>query len=693
MVNYFLTACAIVVLTMTALEGVVADVSDCAGCHAEEVRQWSDSQHAAAMAPATPDTVAGNFSGGRFSDSAVRASFQRENDRYVIRVQEGGDTREWQVKYTFGVYPLQQYLIDVGDGRLQAFNIAWDTRAESEGGQRWFRLDEPNQNHPGDAMHWTGVYQNWNNQCADCHSTGLTRNYDAESDSYDTRWQQVSVGCLACHENAEKHARAAREGEFEMAAGLELAAMGAWLVSQGKQPPRHEGAESSPHQVPTCGRCHSLRTSLADQGGGQVHDQFSLSRLDQPLYYADGRVREEVFVLGSFEQSRMFQAGVVCSDCHNPHSGKLKAQGNAVCAQCHNAGNFDTPEHHRHPQGSEGAQCVNCHMPESTFMKIDARREHSFTVPRPDISKVSGSPDVCLACHTDKSRDWSIDQVAGWFPELYAQETWHGVQQRPASGILEYLQNTNEPALRRATLLEQQGQWLAREQQALLEQLAASEDAVIRESVFRVLRHGSADHARKLGEAGLDDASLAVRIAAFESMTWLGIELDFEPWANVRGEYEHFLDMQSDLPSGLVLKARYLLARDFVYKAEKVLEKALSKDQGYVPATILLTDILRSGGRNLEAIDAINRTLVQSAGDASLIHLRGLIHLKLKEYNLALEDLGQASELAPDQWLYGYRYAVALFQLQHLDKAREVTGELLQRFPDNPRLRALMQHL
>lgn len=692
MVNYFLAEITSFTLLVACTGVAFGDSSGCAGCHTFEVEQWSSSQHAMAMAPANPDTVAGNFTDGHFTDSDVQARFRRKGAAYVIRVNEGGSTREWPVRYTFGVYPLQQYLVDSGNGRLQAFNIAWDARAEPEGGQRWFRLDEPDQNHPGDAMHWTGIYQNWNNQCADCHSTGLVRNYDAESDSYDTRWQQVSVGCVACHESAKEHAQAARDGE-SMAPGIELAAMGAWLISQGKQPPRHQGPESSPNQVATCGRCHSLRTSLTDQGGGLVHDQFSLTRLDQPLYYSDGRVREEVFVLGSFEQSKMFRAGVVCSDCHNPHTGKLKAQGNAVCTQCHNAADFDTPEHHHHPGSSDGAQCVNCHMPESTFMKIDARREHSFMVPRPDISKASGSPDVCLSCHTDKSRDWSIATVDGWFPELYEQETWHHVQQRPSSGMVEYLQNPDEPALRRATLLEQQGQWLALEQPTMVARLADSDQEVIRESAFRVLRHGSADHARKVGEDGLIDSSLAVRIAAFESLIWLGVELDSGPWEKVRGEYEHFLEMQSDLPSGLVLKARYLLARDFVYKAERTLEKALNKDPGYAPATILLTEILRSGGRNLEAIDAINRILEQTPDEASLIHLRGLINLKLKDYNKALEDLERATALAPDQWLFGYRYAVALFQLQQQDEARKVTRALLKRFPDNPQLQALMQHL
>lgn len=670
----------------------LAQPADCGDCHADEVHQWRLSQHAAAMAPASPASVFGDFSGATYRDSELQVQFSREDDAYVVRTTENGKTEKWTVQYTFGLHPLQQYLIDIGDGRLQAFNIAWDSRDASEGGQRWFRLDEAGESHPGDAMHWTGIYQNWNNQCADCHSTGLKRNYDAQSDSYDTTWDYVAVGCAACHETAHEHAEARRQGKSH-GAGVDLAAMGAWLVSEGERPPSHQGPASSDAQVPSCGRCHSLRTSLVDGKGGQVHDQLSLSRLEQPLYYSDGRVREEVFVLGSFEQSRMFQAGVVCSDCHNSHSGKLKAEGNAVCAQCHNAGNFDTPVHHHHPDGSEGAECVNCHMPESTFMKIDDRREHSFMVPRPDVAKDSGSPDVCLGCHTDRDRNWSVETVDDWAPGLYEAETWHHVQQQRMAEVVDYLTDSDQPALRRATLLEQRGEPLVGSRLSVVEQLLQSEHAVIRESGYRVLRYSNAGLVGKRVEPGLDDTELAVRIAAFETLVRLGIKLDSDAWESAREEYEHFLELQSDLPSGRVLKAQYLLANDRVYKAEKELNVALEKDRGYVPAAIQLTDILRSGSRNREAIRVIDRTLAASADDARLIHLRGLINLKLEDYAAALENLEQAARLEPGQWLFGYRYAVALYQLGEREKAREVIESLLTRFPDNRRIRALMSHL
>lgn len=680
-----------VIFLIQASTGLHAEPADCAGCHEREGAEWSESQHAAAMARPGPETVAGDFSGTTYIDPQVTARFMREGESYVIRTTEGEKTKTWIVRYTFGVHPLQQYLIDTGNGRLQAFNIAWDTRDAAAGGQRWFRLDEPGQGQPGDAMHWTGIYQNWNNQCADCHSTGLERNYDPETDSYESDWEHMAVSCTACHESAEVHAVAKRKGK-SYGAGVDLVALEAWLVSEGKTPPRPQATATPDEQVPTCGRCHSLRTNLVDTGGGQAHDEFSLSRLDQPLYFSDGRVREEVFVLGSFEQSRMFQAGVACSNCHNPHSGKLKVEGNAVCAQCHNAGDFDTPEHHHHPAGSEGAQCVACHMPKATFMKIDDRREHSFMVPRPDVSKASDSPDVCLACHEDQDRDWSIDTVGRWFPDLYRPDTWHHVQQGSLPEVADYLADERQPAIRRATLLEQQGEALVRQRLELVKTLLGHKQAVIRESAFRVLRYAPEDAAIQLGEVGLDDPALAVRIAAFESLTWRGAESDSEAWQRVRGEYEHYLDMQSDLPSGSVLKARYLLARDRVYQAEQELKTALRKDRGYVPAAILLTDILRSGGRNLEAIEVIDRTLASTPEDARLVHLRGLVHLKLKDYPAALADLERAAELDPEQWLFGYRYAVALYQLQQGEAVRRVTETLLERFPKNPQIRALMRH-
>jgi cytochrome c553 len=77
----------------------------------------------------------------------------------------------------FGVYPLQQYLLPLDDGRLQALSIAWDSRPAEEGGQRWYHLYPDEAIAHDDPLHWTGPYQNWNTRCAECHSTDLHKNY------------------------------------------------------------------------------------------------------------------------------------------------------------------------------------------------------------------------------------------------------------------------------------------------------------------------------------------------------------------------------------------------------------------------------------------------------------------------------------------------------------------------------------
>lgn len=99
--------------------------------------------------------------------------------------------------------------------------------------------------------------------------------------------------------------------------------------------------------------------------------------------------------------------GVACSDCHDPHSQKLRAPGNAVCAQCHLSVKFDVPEHHRHKPGTKGGECASCHMPTVTYMVVDPRHDHAMRIPRPDLSVKLGTPNACNDCHKDKKPSWA----------------------------------------------------------------------------------------------------------------------------------------------------------------------------------------------------------------------------------------------------------------------------------------------
>lgn len=656
-----------------------AESNSCASCHPGESAQWQSSQHALAMQPADANSVLGDFS-QTFSSDGIQARFHQHGNRYSVQLVEQGKSHEWQVRYTFGVYPLQQYLIDMGDGRLQALNIAWDSRPASAGGQRWFRLDDPDHRQAGDPLHWQGVYQNWNSFCADCHSTAVDKGYSPLTDEYTTTYRQVSVGCSACHDRAEEHARAARQGNGTIPAGSDLTSRGTWLLGTDTRPPHPVGAAtSSPSQINICGRCHSLRTRLSPSAEGQLLDTLSLNRLFEPLYFADGRVRDEVFVVGSFMQSPMYQAGVVCSNCHNPHSGKLKQEGNALCSQCHSATHFDTPKHHHHPAGSEGARCVSCHMPQTTYMQVDARREHNFTTPNPRTAARARSPDPCLACHQDQDRSWSQAAVAQLWPDHHERSDWFDVQQGSLATMRRFLSDHQQPALQRATLIETQASALAQQWPSLILQQLSDPSPLVRESGWKAALELPPKSLSPLATQGLSDTALSVRLAAFATLLQQGqLPADSD---GVRDEYENHLAAISDRPAGRSIRAQYALVSGQPELARQELERALARDPAYTPAHVLLTDLLRSRKHFDAAIDLLTQSLALQPGEATLLHLRGLTLLQQHRIEPALDDLRAAWEAAPDNLLFGYRLILALYHGGHRDEARTRWQALQRDFP------------
>lgn len=699
MIKYYL----LLLLLLTA-NLARAETGHCAGCHNAEVEQWQQSQHARAMQPATPDSVLGHFDGSVFTADTTSARFIHRDGQFLVQLEEAGQSALWQVRYTFGVYPLQQYLIDIGDGKLQALNIAWDSRPADQGGQRWFRLDQDNPHQPGHPLHWRGVYQNWNSMCADCHSSGFSKGYQPDSDRFASQYQQGNVSCNACHSDSAAHAAAAEQGR-SLPAGADLAAQGAWLTGNLDTPPRHTGPASPEAQTETCGRCHALRTRLDQSPHGKINDQYSLNRLHAPLYFADGRVREEVFVLGSFLQSKMHQAGVTCSNCHNPHSAKPKLAGNALCSQCHAAASFDRSEHHQHETDSAGAQCVSCHMPTRTFMQIDARREHNFTTPNPHTAKLAGSPDPCLACHQQQDRDWSIAQMARLWPAQRERDDWFSIQQAPLSQMLAFIADDSQAPLYRASLLEQQAPALAANAPAaILQQLDAS-DPLLRESGWKaaaafpasevVSETGSEQVLQSLqSRAGsaLNAPQLSVRLAAFETLMLLRV-LPADTPATVRQEYEQYLEQAADRPAGRTLRARYRLQQNDATGAEADLRKALTMDREYLPAYLLLSDLLRQQQRLDDSVTLLSAGLVSLPHNAELQHLRGLTRLQQRRVPEALEDLRAACTAAPDNADFGYRYALALHLTGDNRQSHAVVMQLQTRFAQHPGLQQLAQRL
>jgi len=654
----------------------------CKSCHAAEYEHWKGSHHDMAMQEASAQTVLGDFNNQAFTYFDVTSRFFKQDDKYFVETDNAnGELETFQVRYTFGFYPLQQYLITFPGGRYQALSIAWDSRPKEEGGQRWFHLYPEEEIKANDSLHWTGSYMNWNSNCADCHSTNLQKNYDADTNSYKTTWSEINVSCESCHGPAQRHLewlekkpQTDKQGKAYKNSGFSraLARTGHWQFSHEKATASYSGGGNE--QIDACGGCHSRRSVIdGDVTSGSYHDNHLITLPKKPLYHGDGQILEEDYVLGSFLQSKMFHKGVVCSNCHEPHSLKLRAPGNAVCTQCHKATVFDQVKHHHHTESSKGAQCVNCHMPETTYMVVDPRRDHSLRIPRPDLTVAFGTPNACNQCHDDKTPEWAAETQAAW---LKAEN------------------KTVKPHYGEQLLIGQSDQKEA-ETALMLLAVAGERPAIVRSAALSQLRSTSQQQALLVAQRGLYDDQPLVRRGAVEALEAMPLEQKLEwllpliddPVKSVRfqvarqlaavkqntlntkeqekleqlfSEYIQSLNVQADIPNVQVNLGIFYVERGDLKTAEKAYQQAILLDKYNVGAHLNLADLYRQNNTDQQGEKVLKDALLLSPENAAVFHALGLLYVRQKQYEVALDAFENAVKFAPDNSRYSYVYAVAL---------------------------------
>ncbi|HSQ33105.1 MAG TPA: cytochrome c3 family protein [Gemmatimonadaceae bacterium] len=400
----------------------------CADCHRTEYAAWHGSQHSMAMQRATPATVLGRFDGASFVNGGVSYTFSRRGDTAIVKtIGSAGSASDFPIRYTFGVFPLQQYLVELRAGHVQALLVAWDARPAQQGGQRWFSLAPGAEASHAERFHWTGSQYNWNYMCADCHSTAVRKQYEPATDSFHTSFSEINVACEACHGPGSRHASWGRypgllRRLFWHDDGLQSKLTErrgvVWSIDSASGLAHRSVPRTSEREIETCTQCHARRNHIADgyTAGAPLLDYYVPLPLLSDMYYPDGQQLDEVYTVASFQQSKMYSFGVTCADCHDPHTQKLRRPGNQVCGQCHRAAKYDTTAHHHHATTGAGAQCVSCHMPDTTYMQIDRRHDHSLRIPRPDLSISLGVPNACNRCHTEHDAKWAVSLIRYWYP-------------------------------------------------------------------------------------------------------------------------------------------------------------------------------------------------------------------------------------------------------------------------------------
>ncbi len=631
----------------------------CVKCHQQQAAEFQHSHHDRAMDIATAETVLADFENATIEQHGIESRMFRDGDKFMVHTEgPDGKMADFEIKYVFGVDPIQQYMVefdrepgmpDEEIGRLQVLRISWDTNKK-----KWFYLPAPDVKEklePGDPLHWTGYAQCWNTMCADCHSTDLKKNYHADTQRYHTTYAEIDVSCEACHGPGSTHVQLAERTSLF------------WDREQGYGLAKLKGDDPK-NEISTCVRCHSRRRIVHPdfRPGDEFYDFYANELLREETYHVDGQILDEVYVHGSFIQSKMYHKGIRCTDCHNPHTAKVKHQGNKLCTSCHAhpEAKYDTPAHHHHKAGSQGAQCVECHMPESTYMEIDPRRDHSLRVPRPDLSVAFNAPNSCTGCHLDEDKikqklpeetqkelrqyndwlrvakqdaevkahltemdQWALDNVVKWYgqrkkppadehfsaafhharqPIDPRENTSSGDEPDAADELMRISRNQSLPAIVRATALFELTRYSTPEQMKRAKAALQDADPQVR---IAALMHYPTFYEQSAAQAGnlskLEPQQLTALAEFFEPFVEPVLERLTDSSRAVRGEAARTL---SFVPRELWGKLTTTKQRDAFDKATEEFRTGLMETNDRAAAHLTLGSFYENLGREDDAIRA-----------------------------------------------------------------------------------------
>jgi predicted CXXCH cytochrome family protein len=633
----------------------------CARCHEKETKAWTGSHHDLAMTEATEATVRGDFSGVSFEGDGMKARFFREGGKFLIETEgPDGKTAAFEVAYTFGWDPLQQYLIRFPGGRMQAFSLAWDVP-----GKRWFFLYPGKRIPRSDWLHWTRNGQNWNGMCAECHSTNLIKGFDARTDTYRTTWSEVDVSCEACHGPGSRHV-----------AWAEVPPMGRARLDNAGLVMKTSGITNR-ELVEQCAPCHSRRTELGDYDHrrSELLDNHLPVLLSEGVYYPDGQIQDEDFEYGSFVQSKMFRMGVRCIDCHDSHTVKLRKDGNGVCLQCHAANAYDDARHHFHEKEwkgrpSAGALCASCHMPKSPFMVVHLRADHSIRIPRPDLTKDIGVPNACSRCHTDKPLSWVSAAYDKWYGTArkphYGTVLAAGRREDPAAkpDLLRLAGDRLSPTLVRATALSLLGRYRGPDVTAAFRAALLDEEPLMRRTA--VAEAPIADEAERASRLAplLSDPFRAVRLEAASQLAGASPALlrpyQQEALATAVADYVKAMEYSLDFSSaGHNLGLLYERLNDPA-RAEEYYRRAVAVDDLWYPPKVNLALLLARQGMNGEAEKLLREVIATNPDEGQVAYSLGLLLAESGRMGEAATLLARAAAGMPSYARAAYNAGLAL---------------------------------
>ena len=717
---------------------------ECISCHQREYNLWKGSDHDKAMDIATDSSVLGNFNNVRVEFRGKQSKFYKKNDKFYVYTEgPKGVMGEFQITHTFGVRPLQQYLIPFEKGKYQCLPIAWDTERKE-----WYHLFDKvyvdQTITPNNWLYWTNQGQNWNGMCAECHSTNLNKNYNIENDSFNTTWIDIDVNCEACHGPGSEHLDWAK------------------LPAMARQTDNNFGlvlktsGVTSKQFIEACAPCHSRRTSLGvnDHGTNEYFQNHIPQLPVPPNYFVDGQILEEDYVYGSFTQSKMYMNDVICSDCHDSHSLKFKFEDNALCTQCHRAEEYDTYDHHFHKYKNEkgepvidkygnkigvgeGALCKTCHMPGRYYMGVDFRRDHSLRIPRPDLTIEFGFPNACNNCHADKSAEWSQKYITKYYGEKKRAhyslvfEDAINLKEGADTNLIKIIKNDLYPEIIRATAVRYLSNYSTDISYNVIKEALNDIEPVVRLEAIDVIAANNANDIVNTLFPLLDDPVKAVRIEAASRISTIGkesfTEAQIKKLDQLLDEYFETLKYSADFPAGRYNLGNYYSNKGDNINAIKHYSKAIELDSLFYPAKsnlamlyykngkfndaeLIIKDLIKNHPeytqgnyylgllyaeqkRFSEAAKALEIAATKTENNSRIFYNLGLIYQQLNEFSEAESSLLKGYSKSQND--FDIMYALVDFYIKRGDtnQALKFATEISQKFPSNPTGKQLIDYI
>ena len=694
--------------------------NNCKECHQDEFKDWQGSHHDKAMQIADSTSILADFKGETFASQGVTSYFfKKDMDYYVNTEGPDGKNHDYKIIYTFGITPLQQYIVQFPNGHYQCLRTAWDSIEN-----KWFDLYPDFKVVHSEWLHWSRGGLNWNNMCSDCHSTNVRKNYDQKTHSYETKYSIINVNCEACHGPGKQHVD-------------DVNRLGDTYTSTGTM---QMTLDTKPKElVDQCARCHMRREQYSTHFNfeGTLYDHYFPQIIEEGLYYPDGQILDEVYVYGSFVQSKMYQKKVTCNNCHNSHSLKLKFKGNALCAQCHLPEQYDTPKHHFHKENTEASQCINCHMTGRFYMGNDFRRDHSFRIPRPDLSLKYDTPNACTGCHEDKDNKWAWEEFKKQYGEVdsihFSEKLAPGILREPNAhiGLAELMNDTTQADIVRASAVKAISSYNT---ENLIDQYLAllnDESPMVRGTTLDVLSQINTNDYNSYFLPLLEDSKRSVRIKAFYGLGGLTESQIPEKYRDsyklVKKEFFDQLNSTADFVGGRIKKANYYIKRGDLQRAIEGYESALEidfinnqvrldlanlyyRDQNFVnaeeafktvieqepdfgPANYSLALMFAELGRTDDAIVQLTEAIKKMPENIRAHYNLSLLYDKNKDRKNAEQTLIKGLKIEPNNESLLYALAYHYLNFDSPEKAKTILMKLVELYPNNQQYKGILQNI